>query len=90
MITYKNMDKKYYSTIEVGKILHISRVAVLKRIKNGKLKAERVGKNFIVSNEAVMEALGKLIGKEKKEKIEYAVNKAVEQYKKTFRLLGKE
>ena len=51
MITYKNMDKKYYSTIEVGKILHISRVAVLKRIKNGKLKAERVGKNFIVSNE---------------------------------------
>jgi len=84
------MDKKYYSTIEVGKILHISRVAVLKRIKNGKLKAERVGKNFIVSNEAVMEALGKLIGKEKKEKIEYAVNKAVEQYKKTFRLLGKE
>ena len=27
------MDKKYYSTIEVGKILHISRVAVLKRIK---------------------------------------------------------
>ena len=66
MITYKNMNKKYYSTMEVGKILHLSRVAILKRIKSGKLKAERVGKNFIVSNEAVMEALGKSIGKEKK------------------------
>lgn len=84
------MNKKYYSTIEVGKILHLSRVAVLKRIKSGKLNAERVGKNFIVSNEAVMEALGKSIGKEKKEKIERAVNKAVRQYKKTFKLLGKE
>ncbi len=84
------MDKKYYSTIEVGKILNISRVAVLKRIKSGKLKAERVGKNFIVSNEAVLEALGKSIGKENKDKIEHAVKKAVEQYKTTFRLLGKE
>ena len=84
------MNKKYYSTIEVGKILHVSRVAVLRRIKNGKLKAERVGKNFIVSNEAIMEALGKSIGKEKRENIEHAVNKAVEQYKKTFKLLGKE
>lgn len=84
------MNKKYYSTIEVGKILHLSRVAILKRIKSGKLKAERVGKNFIVSNEAVLEALGKSIGKEKKEKIEHAVNKAVLQYEKTFKLLGKE
>lgn len=84
------MSNKYYSTIEVGKILHISRVAVLKRIKSGKLKAEKVGKNFIISNEAVMEALGKLIGKEKKENIEHAVKKAVEQYEKTFKLLGKE
>lgn len=84
------MEKKYYSTIEVGKILHLSRVAVLKRIKSGKLKAERVGKNFIVGNEAILEALGKSIGKEKKEKIEHAVKKAVEQYKATFKLLGKE
>ncbi|MDO8676685.1 MAG: excisionase family DNA-binding protein [Candidatus Azambacteria bacterium] len=84
------MTNNYYSTIEVGKILHISRVAVLKRIKSGKLKAERVGKNFIISNEAVMEALGKSIGKEKKEKIEHAVKKAVEQYEKTFKLLGRE
>lgn len=90
MITNKNMDKKYYSTIEVGKILNISRVAVLKRIKSGKLKAERVGKNFIVSNETILEALGKTIGKEKKDKIEHAVKKAMEQYKTTFELLGKE
>lgn len=84
------MDKKYYSTIEAGRILHLSRVAVLKRIKSGKLKAERVGKNYIVSNETVMEALGKSIGKEKKDKIEHAVKKATEQYKTTFKLLGKE
>ncbi len=84
------MLKNYYSTIEAAKILRISRVAVLKRVKNGKIKAERVGKNYIISHESLLEALGKSIGKEKKENIEKAVSKAVAEYEQVFQKLAKE
>jgi len=84
------MTKKYYSTIEAAKILRLSRIGIFNRIKRGKLKAERVGRNYIISHEEILEALGKSIGKEKKENIERAVDKALVQYEKTFKLLGKE
>lgn len=84
------MAKDYYSTLEVANILHMSRVGVFKRIKNGKIKADKIGRNYIVSYESLMEALGKSLGKEKKENIKRAVEKATREYEKTFRLLGKE
>jgi len=84
------MIKKYYSTIEAAKILRLSRIGIFNRIKRGKLKAERVGRNYIINHEEILEALGKSIGKEKKENIERAVDKALVQYEKTFKLLGKE
>jgi len=43
-----------------------------------------------MQDEEILEALGKSIGKEKKENIEKAVDKALVQYEKTFKLLGKE
>lgn len=84
------MDKKYYSTIEAAKILHVSRVAVLKSIKSKRLKAEKVGKNYIISHQDLLEALGKSIGQMKKEGIEKALNKALKEYGETFKLLGRE
>ncbi|MBI2626895.1 MAG: helix-turn-helix domain-containing protein [Parcubacteria group bacterium] len=84
------MTKKYYSTTEVAHILHISRVGVFNRIKKGKLKAEKVGRNYIVSHENLLEALGKSIGQEKKDNIEKALNKAIADYGEVFKLLGKE
>jgi len=84
------MDQKYYSTIEAAKILHVSRVAVLKSIKNGRLKAERVGKNYIISHHDLLEALGKSIGQRKKENIDKVLSKALKEYGDTFKLLGRE
>ena len=84
------MTKNYYSTIEVAKILHLSRVTVLKRVKSGKIKSERVGKNYIISHESLLEALGKSLGREKRESIEKAVLKAVAEYEEVFKKLGKE
>lgn len=40
--------EEYLSTSEAGDILGISRVAVFKRIKNGKLPANKVGGNYII------------------------------------------
>lgn len=84
------MNKNYYSTIEVANILRLSRVTVLKRVKSGKIKAERVGKNYIISHESLLEALGRSIGKEKKENIEKALSKALLEYEEVFKKLGRE
>ncbi len=49
------MTDKFYSTPEVAKILGISRIAVFKKIKSGKLKAVKVGKGYVISKEDLME-----------------------------------
>ncbi len=84
------MPQKYYSTTEVARILRLSRIAVFQRIKSGRLKAEKVGRNYIISHENLSEALGQVIGEERREAIERAIEKALHEYGGTFKLLGKE
>ena len=84
------MKKQHYSTSEVADILHLSRISIFNRIKNGRLKAEKIGRNYIISYESLVEALGRSLGNEKRVSIEKAVDRATKQYKETFRLLGEE
>lgn len=84
------MAKEYYSTIEVANILRVSRKTVFQWARDGKIKAIKVGKNYIIPHSALLERLGKEIGSENKSEIENAINKALKDYEKTFRLLGKE
>lgn len=48
------MSDKFYSTPEVAKILGITRIAVFKKIRSGKLKAMKVGKGYVVAKEDLM------------------------------------
>lgn len=41
-------QKDFYTSSELAKLLGISRVAVFKRIKNGSIKAQKVGRNFVI------------------------------------------
>lgn len=84
------MTSKYYTTSEAAKILRVSRVAIFKRIKTGKLEAEKIGRNYLISQEAVIEALGHIVGAAKKENIEAAIKKALSEYGETFKRLGRE
>ncbi len=84
------MPKEYYSTIEAANILRISRKTVFQWARDGKIEALRVGRNFIIPHAAIMEKLGKEVGKEKRAVIEKAIDKAMKDYGKTFKLLGKE
>lgn len=84
------MTKDFYSTIEAGRILNISRVSVFNRIKTGKLKATKVGRNFVIPHAAILEALGQKVGHVKKAEIERAIDLAMRDYEETFRLLAKE
>ncbi len=84
------MSKEFYSTTETAQILRISRISVFNRIKSGKIKAEKIGRNYIISHKALLEALGKTIGQENKKDIERTIDKALHDYKTTFKLLGRE
>ena len=84
------MDRKMYSTIEVAKILRLSRIEIFRKIKARKIKAEKVGRNYFIAHEDLMEALGKIVGPTKKQNIENAVKKAVREYGRTFKKLAKE
>lgn len=40
--------KKYISTTEAARILGISTVAIFKKIKNGVLPAQKIGRNYAI------------------------------------------
>ena len=84
------MDKKLFSTSEVAKLLGISRVAVFKKIKSGEIKAQKIGRNFVIDRKDLPSVLSKVLTKEKKNLIEEAVRKTVREYSETLKLLGQE
>ncbi|MFA6585540.1 MAG: helix-turn-helix domain-containing protein [Candidatus Paceibacterota bacterium] len=79
-----------YSTQEIANILHLSRIEVFRKIKAGKIKAEKVGRNYVIPYESVEEILGETIGTYKKEEIEKVINRAMKEYGETFKRLSKE
>lgn len=85
-----NMDKQLFSTIEIARILGISRIAVFKKIKSGEIKAKKVGRNFVISRSDLAEILGNTLSEKKKQDIEKSVRKTIKEYGETLRLLGKE
>lgn len=87
----KNDQKiQYLSTAELAKLLHVSRIAVFKKIQSGKIKAFKIGRNYVIPMEEVLSAIGTFISPEKKTEIDKVVKKAVKEYGEAFRLLGKE
>jgi excisionase family DNA binding protein len=87
----ENKDKKeYFSTAELSHLLGVSRVAIFKKIKNGKIKAFKIGRNYVIPVEEFYTAIGTFISPEKKMEINDVVKKAVEEYGDTLRRLGKE
>ncbi len=84
------MNKEFFSTGEVAKLLGISRIAVFKKIKSGDIKALKIGRNFAVDKKDLPEVLGAVLKKAQKQEIEEAVRKTVKEYSETLKLLGKE
>ncbi len=81
-------NKKFLSTIELAKILGISRIAVYKKIKNNEIKAIKVGRNFVIDKKDLGNILGKELTEKEKKEIEKAVKKVVEEYRETLKLLA--
>ena len=83
-------NNRFLSTTELAKILGLSRVAVFNRIKNGQIKALKVGRSFVIDKNSLPEISGRLLSDKNKKEIEAAVEKTVKEYRQTLRLLGQD
>lgn len=81
-------NKKFLTTTELAELLGISRIAVFKKIKKGEIKAEKIGRNFVIHKKDLGIILGKVLSKKDKLEIEKAVKKVIKEYGETLRLLG--
>lgn len=83
-------NKQFYSSVELAKLLGISRIAVFKQIKSGKIKARKVGRNYVIEREDIEGLLAKSLSETTRGEIDQAIKKTVREYKETLRLLGNE
>lgn len=83
-------NKEFISTTELAKMLGISRIAVFNRIKTGKIKAVKIGRNYAIKRSELSEILGGNLSEHSKEMINQAVDRTVREYGETLRLLGAE
>lgn len=78
----------FISTTEAAKILGISRVAVFNKIKSGDIKAIKVGRNYIIHRDDIMNITKKgEISSKDMEEIDKEVSRVVKQYGETLKLL---
>ena len=82
--------KEYFSTSELAHLLGVSRIAIFKKIKAGKIKAFKIGRNYIIPTEEFYTVIGTFLSPEKKKEMNDVVKKAVEEYGDTLRRLGDE
>lgn len=96
MLTYDHMvnnnfkqTNNYLTVKELADKLQVSRIAIFKRIKSGSLKAEKIGRNYIIHKKDIA-GFGGAIDEKIKDKIDRAVKKTVAEYGETLKLLGRE
>ena len=82
--------KKHLTIPEFADLLGISRIAVYKKVKAGKIPAEKVGRNYVITDKTVNQILGKELSENKKKQIDLAVKKVVKQYGPLLKKLGSE
>lgn len=87
-------ETKYLSIAQVAKILGVSRIAIYKRVKKGKIKAIRIGKAFAIPEEFIekyfADVKGTPLKEEEREEIEKAVKKTIADYGEVLKRLGNE
>ena len=86
----KKTPTKLYSTAEAAALLHVSRVAVFKKIQKGEIKAQKVGRNYVIEPQALSTALNDQLTDEQKATLLQGVKDVVKQYGTTLQLLAKE
>jgi len=80
--------KKYLTIPELAKLMGLSRAAVYKRVRLGKIKAIKVGKNYAIPQEVIGEIMGDELTDEAKKRVSASIKKTLKEYSETLKLLG--
>ncbi len=83
-------EKNYYTVKELADIMSLSRITIFKRIKAGKIKAEKIGRNYIIYKNDLKEMFSNNLTKDDKISIKNALKIVLNEYGDTIRMLGKE
>lgn len=84
------MGKDFFSTTELAELLGMSRIAVFQKIKSGDIPAKKAGRNFVIAKKDIAYLLSEELTSNEKRDIDIAVDKVVEEYGETLKLLAKE
>jgi excisionase family DNA binding protein len=82
--------KDYYTVKEFADLIGVSRVTIFKKIKSEQIKAEKIGRNYIIYKKDLSGMFGNTLTQEGKDDIKLGVAKVLEDYGDTIRMLGKE
>jgi len=88
-----NIVKKEYLTVrELADLLGISRIAVFNRIKKGQIKAEKIGRNFIIHRKDLNEIIpdNQDLTVDEKKRIDQGVDLVIKEYGEVLKMLGQE
>ncbi len=83
-------EKNYYTVKELADIMSLSRITIFKRIKAGKIKSEKIGRNYIIYKNDLKEMFSNNLTKDDKISIKNALKIVLNEYGDTIRMLGKE
>lgn len=77
---------QFLSTSEAAHLLGISRIAVFQKIKAGHLPAQKVGRNYIINRDD-LNLPSETLSNNSKEFINKSVDKVIDDYGETLKLL---
>ena len=84
------VNEKYITIPQLAELLGLSRIEVYRRVRKGQIKAEKIGRMYVIRDTEVAHILGKKLTAKDKGQIEKAVKKAVKEYGDVLRKLGEE
>ena len=84
------INEKYITIPQLAKLMGLSRIEVYRKVRKGQIKAEKIGKMYVITDSEVAHILGEKISSKEKNQIEKAVKKTVKDYGEVLRKLGKE
>ena len=84
------VNEKYITIPQLAELLGLSRIEVYRRVRKGQIKAEKIGRMYVIKDNEVSHILGKKLTAKDKGQIEKTVKKAVKEYGEVLKRLSKE
>ena len=86
----KIQNEEYITIPQLAEILGVSRITIYNRVKNGEIKAIRIGRIYAIPKKFLSEILGETLNAKTKKLIDEAVRKTVREYGDVLIKLGNE